>query len=118
MKTALIQDLTPLRALALAGACALPTLGPAKASITVSAAISLTEVLQHIAKTYAASGGGRVAFNLGASNALARQIVNGAPVDVFISADAAQMSVVEKAGLVSPDTRVALLCNQLAIVVR
>jgi molybdate transport system substrate-binding protein len=114
----LIQDLTPLRVLALAVAFAVPTLGAPDTSITVSAAISLTEVLQDIAKAYAASGGGRVAFNLGGSNALARQIVNGAPVDVFISADAAQMAVVERAGMVSPATRLALLGNQLAIVVR
>jgi molybdate transport system substrate-binding protein len=90
---------------------------PAPAPITVSAAVSLTEALSEIAKEYAGAGRGGVRFNLGASNVLARQIVQGAPVDLFISADAAQMDVVADAGLVQPDSRVNLLGNQLAVVV-
>ena len=85
--------------------------------ITVSAAVSLTEALQSIATAYGAAGGGRVSFNFAGSNVLSRQIVNGAPVDVFISADTAQMAVVEKAGMVAPGSLVNLLGNQLAIVV-
>ena len=85
-------------------------------TLTVSAAISLTEVLEEIARTYAARGGGPVRFNFAASNVLARQIVNGAPVDVFISADEAQMDVVEKAGAVQSGSRVSLVSNQLAVV--
>jgi molybdate transport system substrate-binding protein len=84
--------------------------------VTVSAAVSLTESLETIARLYEASGG-RVSLNLGASNVLSRQIVNGAPVDLFISADEAQMAIVEKAGMVAGGSRVALLRNQLAIVV-
>ena len=86
-------------------------------AITVSAAVSLTESLQEIVKRYEPSGG-QVGLNLAASNVLSRQIVNGAPVDVFISADEAQMAVVEKASLVAAGSRVALLHNLLAIVVR
>ena len=86
-------------------------------AITVSAAVSLTESLQEIAKVYERAGG-RVSLNLAASNVLSRQIVNGAPADVFISADEAQMALVEKAGLIAAGSRVVLLRNQLAIVVR
>jgi molybdate transport system substrate-binding protein len=97
--------------LALAGAG-----GPAEA-ITVSAAISLTDVMQEIGQLYTSAGGGPVRFNFAGSNALARQIANGASVDVFVSADDAQMDVVERAGLVMPGTRSALVRNRLAVVV-
>jgi molybdate transport system substrate-binding protein len=85
--------------------------------ITVSAAVSLTEALEEIARLYESSGG-RIGLNFGASNVLSRQIVNGAPVDLFISADEAQMALVEKAGMVAAGSRVPLLHNQLAVVVR
>ncbi|HET7216848.1 MAG TPA: molybdate ABC transporter substrate-binding protein [Vicinamibacterales bacterium] len=84
--------------------------------MTVSAAISLTNALEEIVNVYERAGGGPVRLNLAGSNALARQIVNGAPVDVFISADEAQMTIVERAGRVAPGTRVDLLGNQLAVV--
>lgn len=86
--------------------------------LTISVAVSLTEAMEEMAKEYEAAGGDRVVFNFGGSNMLARQIVNGAPVDVFISADAMQMDVVERAQMVAPGTRIALLSNQLAIVAR
>src|SRR4029079_1316996 len=85
--------------------------------ITVSAAVSLTDALTAIANDYATAGRGTVRFNFGASNVLARQIASGAPVDVFISADNAQMDVVARAGMVLEGTRIDLLSTQLAIVV-
>jgi len=84
--------------------------------LTVSAAISLTEALEEAATAYRAAGGTAVVFNFGGSNTLARQIVNGAPADVFISADEAQMEVVEKAELVVPGTRAAVVTNRLVLV--
>jgi len=84
--------------------------------ITVSAAVSLTDALTAVAEAYAKTGG-TVRFNFAASNVLARQIVSGAPADVFISADEAQMDVVAAAGLVQDGSRVALLRNQLAVAV-
>ena len=84
--------------------------------LTVSAATSLTDVLADIAKAYRAAGGGEVRFNLAGSNVLARQIVNGAPVDLFISADEEQMNVVAKAGQIVAGSRVDLVSNQLAVV--
>jgi molybdate transport system substrate-binding protein len=84
--------------------------------LTVSAAISLTNVLEEIAAAYAKVGGGPVRFNFAGSNVLARQIVNGAPADLFISADEAQMDVVDRAGLLVGGSRVALVGNRLAVV--
>jgi molybdate transport system substrate-binding protein len=85
--------------------------------VTVSAAVSLTDALTAAGDEYGRRGLGSVRFNFGASNVLARQIADGAPVDVFISADDAQMDVVAAATLIRQGTRVALLTNQLAVVV-
>lgn len=83
--------------------------------VVVSAAVSLTEALQQLAPMYQARTGERVVLNLGSSNTLARQISFGAGVDVFISADEAQMNAV--AARIDPASRVDLLSNQLAIAV-
>ena len=91
--------------------------GPASAPLTVSAAVSLTEALNEIAAAYRDAGGARLRFNFAGSNVLARQIANGAPVDVFISADDLQMEVVARAGLVAPGSRVVVVANRLVVVV-
>jgi molybdate transport system substrate-binding protein len=85
-------------------------------ALTVAAAVSLTDALGAVEQAYVAAGGRAPRFSFAASNVLARQIVNGAPIDVFISADAAQMTVVEKARAIDPRTRIDLLGNRLAIV--
>jgi molybdate transport system substrate-binding protein len=95
----------------------LATVPQSSSPLTVSAAISLSEALEAVAAAYRVAGGTPVVFNFGGSNALARQIVNGAPVDVFISADEAQMEVVEKADLVRAGTRVPVVANRLVLVV-
>lgn len=82
----------------------------------MSAAISLTDALQEIASAYRATGEGEVRFNFAGSNVLARQIVNGAPSDLFISADEAQMEYVQRTGAIDVATRIPLLGNRLAIV--
>jgi len=84
-------------------------------AITVSAAASLTNVLQEVATTYERRAGTRVILNFGASNMLARQIAAGANVDLFISADETQMDVVSSH--IDRSSRRDLLANQLAIAV-
>jgi molybdate transport system substrate-binding protein len=103
--------LLPLLALACGGAAPPVQRG----EVVVSAAVSLTDAMQQIARAYEAGGGDRLVLNLGASNTLARQIAAGARVDVFISADEAQMDAVH--GDLVPQSRVDLLSNQLAIAV-
>lgn len=90
------------------------TVTAAPAPILVSAAISLTDALTEVAGAYREATGQEVRFNFAGSNVLARQIVNGAPADLFISADQAQMDVVVARGAVL--TPVPLLRNRLAIV--
>jgi molybdate transport system substrate-binding protein len=64
-------------------------------SINVSAAASLNTAFDEIGKAYmAAHPGVTVKFNYGGSNTLAQQIGQGAPVDVFASADTANMQKV------------------------
>jgi molybdate transport system substrate-binding protein len=86
--------------------------------LSVFAAASLTESLQEIGHTYEQrQQATHLVFNFAASSALARQIQEGAPADVFFSADEAKMDGLEKKGLLVPGTRRRLLSNSLVIVV-
>lgn len=86
------------------------------AEVIVFAAASLTESLREIAATYEKQSGDRVVFNLAASGPLARQIGEGAPADLFISADEARMDALEQQGLIVKETRRSRLSNLLVIV--
>jgi molybdate transport system substrate-binding protein len=87
------------------------------AELTVHAAASLTDAMKEIAPGYEKQSGNRLQFNFGASNLLARQIEEGAPADLFLSADEAKMDGLEKKNLLLPGTRRTLLSNLLVIVV-
>jgi len=101
--------------LALVAACAAPVAAQ-PSSLVVSVASSVHAALDEIAGLYRTQTGVSVSLNTGGSSTLARQIVEGAPVAVFLSADDLQMDVVEKAGRLAAGTRTPLLTNQLAIV--
>lgn len=92
--------------------------GARAADLTVFAAASLSDALREIAPVYEAKSGDKLRFNFGASSALARQIKEGAPADVFFSADEAKMDDLATAGLIVPETRTNLLSNSLVIIVR
>jgi molybdate transport system substrate-binding protein len=81
-------------------------------TVTVFAAASLKNALDEIAATYSP----KPVISYGASSALAKQIENGAPADVFISADLDWMDYVEKKGLLAPGTRKELLGNRLVLI--
>lgn len=85
--------------------------------LSVFAAASLSEALAAIAPAFVQASGTQVVFNLGGSNDLARQIRAGAPADVFVSADAAQMELLVEAREVARADVVALLSNRLVVVV-
>jgi molybdate transport system substrate-binding protein len=85
--------------------------------ILVAAAASLTDVLNTMGKTYQAQSKHKLVLTLGSSNFLARQINEGAPADVFFSADLAQMDMLEKNSRLEPGTRKNLLSNQLVMIV-
>ena len=85
--------------------------------LVVSVAASVYDALDEIAGLYRAATGVTVALNAGGSNALARQIVEGAKAGLFLSADNRQMDAVEKAGRIVAGTRTRLLTNELAVIV-
>lgn len=78
-------------------------------TIVVSAASSLTDAFTELAEAFEAEhDGAEVELNFGSSSSLATQIVEGAPADVFASANQAQMDVVVDAGLAESSTIFAL----------
>jgi molybdate transport system substrate-binding protein len=85
--------------------------------ILVAAAASLTDVLKELSAAYQSKGKNTVNFNFGPSSTLARQIEEGAPADMFFSADLVQMDDLDKNGRLEPGTQKNLLSNQLVIVV-
>lgn len=86
--------------------------------LTVSAAISLKDALDKVAQAYRADRSDTVIhFNLGASGTLQRQIEQGAPVDIFISASEDQMNSLESKGLLLPGTRRDLVKNTVVLIV-
>ncbi len=87
------------------------------AQLTIHAAASLTDAMIEIASAYEKESGDQVRLNFDASSNLARQITEGAPADIFLSADEAKMNDLEKKSLLAPKTRKTLLTNTLVIVV-
>jgi molybdate transport system substrate-binding protein len=87
------------------------------AEVSIFAAASLKEALTEIGEGYERESGDKLVFNFGASSTLARQIEEGAPADLFFSADEAKIDALEKKGLLLPGTRHSLLSNSLVIVV-
>jgi molybdate transport system substrate-binding protein len=85
--------------------------------IQVYAAASLTDALNEIGEQYQKETGDQLVFNFAASSVLARQIEEGAPADIFFSADEAKMNSLQKKKLILPETRKSLLSNTLVIVV-
>ncbi|MBI4523210.1 MAG: molybdate ABC transporter substrate-binding protein [Deltaproteobacteria bacterium] len=85
--------------------------------ILVSAAASLTDVLSDIGKIFGSTTGNQTSFNFAGSSELARQIEEGAPADVFFSADLDKMDRLEQKGLIETGARKNVLSNQLAVIV-
>jgi molybdate transport system substrate-binding protein len=84
--------------------------------ITVFAAASLKNALDDTNADFTKATGIKVVGSYEASSALARQIEQGAPADVFISADLRWMDYVAERKLIDPATRVNLLGNKLVLI--
>ena len=86
-------------------------------SLLVSAAASLSEAIGAVADRFEEEEGTRILLNVAGSQMLASQIIEGAPADVFISADELQMERAVAAGRIDTARMVHLLSNQLVVVV-
>jgi molybdate transport system substrate-binding protein len=88
------------------------------ADLTVSAAASLTQAFQDIGVQFEGQNPGiKVKFNFGASGALMQQIANGAPVDVFASADTFTMDKAVAKGVVAAADVKVFTTNKLVVIV-
>jgi molybdate transport system substrate-binding protein len=87
-----------------------------RADVLVFAAASLKNALDDAAQGFENESGARVRVSYAASSALARQIENGAPADIYISADLKWMDAVQEHGRVTPDTRRNFLGNTLVLI--
>jgi molybdate transport system substrate-binding protein len=112
---------------ALAAACMAPAssapptpTGPspsAPRTLTVFAAASLTEAFTEIGEHFeAAHPGVTIVYNFAGSNQLAQQIGQGAPVDVFASANRAQMQAAIDAGRIISGTQQTFVRNRLVLI--
>ena len=98
--------------------CGLSSL-PASAqekSLTVFAAASMKNALDDVNAAYMAKTGAKVIASYAASSVLAKQIDQGAPADIFLSADTDWMDYATKQKTIKPDTRTNLLGNSIVLI--
>ncbi|HLI19604.1 MAG TPA: molybdate ABC transporter substrate-binding protein, partial [Stellaceae bacterium] len=84
--------------------------------VLVFAAASLKNALDDTVAAFEKSGGANIKVSYGSSGALAKQIDNAAPADIFISADPDWMNDVEKNKMIKTDTRFDFLGNVLVMI--
>lgn len=94
--------------------------GPSSAqqleTVTVFAAASTTNAMTDIANAYEAAGRAKVVCSFASSSTLAKQIANGAPVHVFLSANTEWMDYLAQKKLLAEGSRIDLLGNQLVLI--
>ncbi len=90
--------------------------GPeSQATLLVSAAASLSFVLPELAEGFEASTGMSFVANVASTGQLAQQIEQGAPVDLFLSADSDHVDQLEAGGLLLPDSRAVYARGRLVL---
>jgi molybdate transport system substrate-binding protein len=89
---------------------------PEKITLTVFGAASLTNVLQDVGDAFTKETSIAVKFSFAASSTLARQIENGAPADIFMSADSDWMDYLQTRQLIQPSTRKDIVGNRLVLI--
>lgn len=85
-----------------------------RSELLVFAAASTTDALQPLGDAFRAKTGVAVRFSFASSSTLARQLESGAPADLFLSADVAQLEQAQVAGVIAESR--PLLSNRLVVV--
>lgn len=91
-------------------------LAPAQDAVTIFAAASLKNAMDRVVAAYSEESAGSPRVSYAGSSALARQIQNGAPAQIFVSANSKWMDVLEEDGLLEPGSRRDLLGNRLVLI--
>ena len=99
----------------LCGAASSPALAQDK-GLTVFAAASMKNALDDIDAAYTARTGIKIVASYAASSALAKQIEQGAPADIFVSADTDWMDYASRKKTIQESTRVNLLGNSMVLI--
>jgi len=89
---------------------------PARAPLRVFGAASLKDALDDANVRYQRVTGRQAIASYGGSDAMAKRIENGAPADIFISADTDWMDYLAKRSLIKPETRLNFLGNKLVLI--
>lgn len=100
----------------LAGVLVLTAVQATAGEITVFAAASMKNAMDAVSEEWTKATGHRALVSFAGSSALARQIQQGAPADVFISANTDWMDRLQADGLIAPETRFDLLGNALVLI--
>jgi len=103
-------------ALLLALAAPVAARGQGREPLTIFAAASLTDALRAQAAAWQARGNSAPRLSFAASSALARQIEQGAPADLFLSADEPWMDYLQRRDLIVSASRVSTLGNALVLI--
>jgi len=107
----------PIQAIGLALALVLSAHPSRGDEVTIFAAASTKDAVENLAKRFRAAGGGAVRTVFAASSTLAKQIAQGAPADLYLSADPAWMDQLAQRGAIDAASRVDLLGNCLVLIV-
>jgi molybdate transport system substrate-binding protein len=96
--------------------CSSPSTHRSEIELTISAAASLKDALEEIEEVYEQQNEVDLLLNFAASGTLSKQIEQGAPVDVFLSADEDNFTRLVKKKLIHKDEAIHLLKNELVLI--
>src|SRR5262245_25304185 len=87
----------------------------AETDLTIAAASDLTKAFEEIGREFQKTTGTKVVFNFGSSGMLAKQIEQGAPIDLFAAANVDYVTQLEQKGLIVPETKRVYARGRLVI---